>query len=254
MSTASANPPNAPSTRRDLDSEFDDGAGRKYAYAFDDLMKGFMLRTFQRYAPKGRVLELGCFKGEFTQMLVDTFDDVTAVEGSPALAADLERRFAGSAKIVCGLFEDVHLPETFDTVFLMHGLEHCDDPLVVLRRVKDWLAPGGQLFLACPNANAPSRQIAVRMGLISHNAAVTPAEAEHGHRRTYALDTLRRDSVESGLTVVGSGGIVFKPLANYQLDKAMELGVIDADFLEGCYQLGDVYPDLCATVYVVCTG
>ena len=30
------------------------------------------------------------------------------------------------------------------------------------------------------------------MGLITHNAAVTPAEAEHGHRCTYTLDTLER--------------------------------------------------------------
>ena len=37
------------------------------------------------------------------------------------------------------------------------------------------------------------------MGLISHNAAVTPAEAEHGHRCTYTLDTLERDAVAAGL-------------------------------------------------------
>lgn len=237
--------------QRNLDSEFDDN-DRKYAYAFDDLMKGFMLRTFMKYAPGGKVLELGCYKGEFTRMLVETFDDVTAVEGAGTLAAELAQGFAGRAKIIHGLFEEVQLDEKYDAIFLMHALEHCNDALVVLRRIREWLAPGGRLFLACPNANAPSRQIAVKMGLITHNAAVTPAEAEHGHRCTYSLDTLRRDAVQAGLSVESSGGIFFKPLANFQIDKAMELGVIDDAFLEGCYQLGKVYPDLCASIYLVC--
>jgi hypothetical protein len=54
------------------------------------------------------------------------------------------------------------------------------------------------------------------MGLISHNAAVTPAEAEHGHRCTYSLDTLERDAVAAGLKVVHRSGIFFKALANFQ--------------------------------------
>lgn len=238
---------------RDLDSEFGDNRARKYAYDFDDLMKQFMMRTFKKYAPKGRALELGCFKGEFTRLLIDAFEDVTAVEGAPTLAAELEQRFAGQAKIVCGLFEDVELDGKFDAIFLMHTLEHCDDPILVLSRIREWLTPDGQLFLACPNANAPSRQIAVKMGLISHNAAVTPAEAEHGHRCTYSLDTLQRDAIEAGLKVASSGGVFFKPLANFQIDKAKELAVIDDAFLEGCYKLGEIYPDLCASIYLVCT-
>lgn len=248
-----ASPANSSSSPRDLDAEFGDNDARKYAYAFDDLMKVFMMRSFKKYAPKGRALELGCFKGEFTRLLVEAFEDVTAVEGAPSLAAELEQRFTGQAKVVCGRFEEVELDGKFDAIFLMHTLEHCDDPLLVLSRIRDWLSPDGQLFLACPNANAPSRQIAVKMGLISHNAAVTPAEAEHGHRCTYSLDTLQRDAIEAGLKVVSSGGVFFKPLANFQIDKAKELGVIDDEFLEGCYKLGEVYPDLCATVYLVCT-
>ena len=42
----------------------------------------------------------------------------------------------------------------------------------------------------CPNANAPSRQIAVKMGLIGTNTEVTDAERAHGHRVTYTFDSL----------------------------------------------------------------
>jgi len=114
--------------------------------------------------------------------------------------------------LVNSLFEKVNLPKRYDNIVLTHVLEHLDDPVQVLKRVNDeWLADDGRLFLVCPNANAPSRQIAVKMGLISHNDAVTPAEAAHGHRCTYSLDTLERDAAAAGLKVLHRSGIFSRP-------------------------------------------
>lgn len=151
-----------------------------------------------------------------------------------------------------GTFETIEMDRRFDNIFLIHTLEHLDDPLVVLRRIRDWLEDDGRLYVVVPNSNAPSRQIAVQMGLISHNQSVTEEEYVHGHRRTYSLDLLRRDALASGLGVLCQGGILFKPMANFQLDRALAEGIIDQRFLEGCYQLGMIYPDLCASVYLVC--
>jgi hypothetical protein len=132
-------------------------------------------------------------------------------------------------------------------------LEHLSDPVLVLKRINDeWLSDNGRLFLVCPNANAPSRQIAVKMGLISHNTAVTPAEAEHGHRRTYTLDTLEKDAAAAGLKVVHRSGIFFKALANFQWDKLLKTDIISPEYLEGCYQLGKQYPDLCSSIFLLC--
>src|SRR5208283_2595685 len=123
----------------------------------------------------------------------------------------------------------------------------------VLRRVNDeWLSAQGRLFLVCPNGNAPSRQIAVKMGLISHNAAITPAEKEHGHRITYTLDTLERDVKAAGLNTVYRSGIFFKALANFQWDKLLKTDIISPEYLEGCYQLGQQYPDLCSSIFLLC--
>ena len=44
----------------------------------------------------------------------------------------------------------------------------------------------------------------------------------------------------------------FKPLANYQFDKLMGGDVIPDAYLEGCYRLGMQYPDLCASIWLVC--
>jgi len=140
----------------------------------------------------------------------------------------------------------------YDNIFLIHTLEHLDQPAAVLRRIASWLAPGGRLFVATPNAHAASRQIAVNMGLISHAAAVTPAELAHGHRVTYSFDTLAAELGAAGLHPITRGGVFFKGLANFQLDAALQAGVINDAYLDGCYQLGLVYPDLCSTIYYVC--
>jgi 2-polyprenyl-3-methyl-5-hydroxy-6-metoxy-1,4-benzoquinol methylase len=162
-------------------------------------------------------------------------------------------RLGSAAEIVTGLFEEVSLPKRYDNIVLTHVLEHLDEPAQVLGRInKEWLSESGRLFLVCPNANAPSRQIAVKMGLISHNTAITPAEEAHGHRQTYTVDTLERDPSAAGLKEVHRSGIFFKALANFQWDRLLKTDIISKEYLDGCYSLGQVYPDLCSSIFLMC--
>ncbi len=238
---------------RDYDTESKDNEARKYAYNFDlDVMHGFMIRSFEPFFIKGSVLELGSFKGDFTRRLLARFDDVTCIEASSEALADARTKLGDGATLIHSTFEAVQLPRRYDNIVLTHVLEHLDDPVGLLRRINDeWLSEKGRLFLVCPNANAPSRQIAVKMGLIAHNAAVTPAELDHGHRRTYALDTLERDAVTAGLNVRHRSGIFFKALANFQWDRLLGTDIIGPAYLEGCYSLGQHYPDLCASIFLL---
>ena len=163
------------------------------------------------------------------------------------------KKLGEKVKFVNSLFERAALPKRYDNIVLTHVLEHLDDPVLVLKRInEEWLAEGGRFFLVCPNANAPSRQIAVKMGLITHNTAVTPSEAEHGHRCTYTLDTLERDAVAAGLKVVHRSAIFFKALANFQWDRLLQTDIISKEYLEGCYKLGQHYPDLCSSIFLMC--
>jgi SAM-dependent methyltransferase len=240
--------------QRDYNAEINNTADHQYAYGFDfDVMHPYMLRSFEPFFRPGCLLELGSFKGDFTRRFLDHFDDVTCVEASGDALAEAKGRHGDSVEFVHSLFETASLPRRYDNIVLTHVLEHLDDPVRVLKRINDeWLAEGGRFFLVCPNANAPSRQIAVKMGLISHNAAVTSAEADHGHLVTYSLDTLERDVVASGLKVVHRSGIFFKALANFQWDRLLQTDIISPEYLEGCYQLGQIYPDLCSSIFLLC--
>ena len=220
---------------RDYNQELQDALGHKYAYNFDfDVMHTFMIKSFEPFFKKGSLLELGSFKGDFTRKLLPYFDNVTCVEASDEAITIAKNEFGDNVLFINSLFEKATLPKKYDNIVLTHVLEHIDDPVSVLKRINDeWLSDDGRFFLVCPNANAPSRQIAVKMGLISHNSAVTPAEKEHGHHITYSLDTLERDAKAAGLKVVHRSGIFFKALANFQWDRLLETDIISKEYLDG---------------------
>jgi 2-polyprenyl-3-methyl-5-hydroxy-6-metoxy-1,4-benzoquinol methylase len=241
-------------TKRDFNKEFQDNDGRKYVYGFDsDVMQPCMIKSFKPFFKEGNFLELGSFQGDFTKRFLEHFNDITCVEASDNAIAIAKSQNGDKVKYVHGMFEDLTLPTKYDNIVLTHVLEHITDPVAVLKKVNDqWLSDTGRFFLVCPNANAPSRQIAVKMGLISHNSAVTPAEKEHGHVITYTLDTLERDVKAAGLKVVHRSGIFFKALANFQWDRLLQTDIISKEYLDGCYELGHQYPDLCSSIFLLC--
>ena len=237
---------------RDYDAEAAEFGGRRYNYDFDTIVRRYMMRAFEPFLPPGRALELGCHLGESTELLAERYADLTVVDAAPGLVAAAQARLGGRARFICSTFEALALDEQFDAIFLINTVEHLDDPACVLAKAGRWLAPGGRLFVLVPNAHAPSRQIAVKMGIVAHDAAVTPAERANGHRATFSFDTLERVAADAGLRVAHRGGLIFKALANYQFDAALEQGIICDRYVEGCYQLGMQYPELCASIYLVC--
>lgn len=240
--------------KRDYNQECRDTEDHQYAYDFDyDVMHYFMIKSFEPFLINGKTLELGSYKGEFTKRLLTCFDNITCVEASVEAVSYAKAKLGKNVIFFNQCFEDVILPERYDNIILTHVLEHSDDPVNLLSRINnEWLTDTGKLFLVCPNANAPSRQIAVKMGLISHNSAVTQAEKQHGHRCTYTFDTLERDAKAAGLKIIHRSGIFFKALANFQWDKLLQTDIISQEYLEGCYQLGHQYPDLCSSIFLLC--
>lgn len=236
---------------RDYDKEAKDQPDHRYAYDFDYRMHRFMMRTFESELNSGSALELGCYHGHFTRLLCARFASVEVVEASGECIAAARDAGAAAARFHHSTFERFAPAGSFNNIFLIHTLEHLDHRVELLRRISGWLAAGGRLFVATPNAHAASRQIAVHMGLIDHNAAVTQAEAAHGHRLTYSLDTLEADLRGAGLRIRQRGGVFFKGLANFQLDAALKASIISEQYLEGCYRLGAIYPDLCSSIYCV---
>jgi len=239
---------------RDFEKEHLDNDLRSYAYDFDSVIRRYMMRSLSPFFTSGKALELGCFEGDSTKLFSEQFDDLTVVEAAKSLIDVAKSKVSTKVNFVQATIETAEFEPVYDSIFLVHTLEHLDDPVTALSRIRSWLSPRGRLFLVVPNADAPSRQIAVKMGLIDANNSVTPGERIHGHRCTYSFDTLERDARSAGLNVEARGGIFFKPFANFQFDMLVKSKIIDQAYLDGCYALGMQYPELTASIYLVCTN
>jgi 2-polyprenyl-3-methyl-5-hydroxy-6-metoxy-1,4-benzoquinol methylase len=213
-----------------------------------DFDKRLIRHRYETIKPKlvgKRGLELGPAEGEMTQFLVRDFDQLTIVEGSFELLAQIPEH--SNLIKVHALFEEFEPEEAFDSIILEHVLEHVDDPVALLARVKEWLAPNGKLFLGVPNGNSIHRLVAVKMGLLNNPCQLNSRDHALGHRRVYTSATFRADIEQSGLNVLEMGGVYFKPLSNAQIQENWT-----EEMIQGFYELGKDFPDLAAEIYAVC--
>ena len=237
---------------RDLNKELLPNDERMYAYNFDYIIRHALIQRVSVWLDANeQTLEIGAVEGGMTEQIKEKYADLSVLEGSSELAAGLNRKFGGDIPVINELIESFTPVDKFGNIFLVHTLEHLDDPVDSLKRIASWLKPKGRLVVAVPNGEALSRQIAVRMGLIESNESVTEGEYLQGHRKTYTLASLLTEIRRAGLKIVDFGGVIVKPFSNHQFDRALESGIIDNRYVEACNDLSKDYPHLSASVYAI---
>ena len=239
---------------RNYDLESSDNEDRMYKYEFDLQIRKSLINRFNKLVglkSEKTCLEVGSFDGSMTELILAYHDFVTVVEPSHKLSRLLVDKFGGRIDVIESTIENLGLGKKFDYIYLIHTLEHLDKPVDSLKHMGGLLKDGGHLFVAVPNARALSRQIATEMGIVSFHSAVTDGERLQGHRRTYTLDTLNFDLKSSGLSVLYSGGVLLKTLANFQFDASLSSGVISQDYIDALDRLSEVYPDFSSSIFAI---
>jgi 2-polyprenyl-3-methyl-5-hydroxy-6-metoxy-1,4-benzoquinol methylase len=220
-------------------------ARSRYADGLNTTTTRYSFSVFERYLRPGPTLELGPAEGVMTERLYSKSHDLYAVEGSVLFCDSLHKRFPEMKVINC-LFEDFETDRTFDNIILGHVLEHVQDPVLILSKAREWLAPAGRVLAVAPNAHSLHRQAAVIMGLLKHEKELNENDLYHGHRRVYDPESLRADFIAAGLKIEHFGGYWIKPLSNLQIEQSWAEEMVDA-FM----RLGEKYPDIAAELFVV---
>jgi 2-polyprenyl-3-methyl-5-hydroxy-6-metoxy-1,4-benzoquinol methylase len=107
------------------------------------------LDLIRQFRTSGKLLEVGCARGDFLSVARESFD-VSGVEPNPGLADDAEK--------VAPIYRDVieTLPwRDFDVIASFHVIEHVDSPKRFVSAIADRIKPGGMLVLETPNINSP---------------------------------------------------------------------------------------------------
>jgi 2-polyprenyl-3-methyl-5-hydroxy-6-metoxy-1,4-benzoquinol methylase len=220
-------------------------ADSQYAVGVGEQMVRCSYRVARRWIMGPRVLELGPAEGHMTDALVHDGFDLTVVEGSRRFCDEIAARHP-SVEVVHSIFEDFASEPVFNTVVLGHVVEHVEDPVDILRLVRGWLAPGGRIFAAVPNARSLHRQAAVVMGLLGREDELNETDRSIGHRRVFNPESFRGVFTSAGLRIEFFGGYWLKPLSSGQIEANWTPEMVDA-----FVQLGERYPDIAAEIYVV---
>jgi len=112
------------------------------------------LDLIKQFRSSGRLLEVGCARGDFLSVARETFE-VSGVEPNPSLADDAEK--------VAPVYRDVieTLPwRDFDVVTSFHVIEHVDSPKRFVAAMAERTKPGGLIVLETPNIRSFPFQLA----------------------------------------------------------------------------------------------
>ncbi len=112
------------------------------------------------------LLDVGCGYGFFLHYMQSRLPITHGLELDPNVAEFARSHFGLS---VDSLRIEAFQPETqFDCIVLCDVLEHLPDPVMILKRCRDLLTPGGLLFLQVPNLIGFKLPLAHSWGLPHH--------------------------------------------------------------------------------------
>lgn len=242
---------------RNYELESHDNDLRDYRYSADHIVRDLYLKRIEASEFKlergMKVLEIGSHDGSMTSQILDYVDTLNVMEPVVALHGLLKEKFGTRIVLHSGSIEDSNFEEKFDAIFLVHVLEHVENPTNALSQISKWLKSSGMLHVMVPNANALSRQLACKMGIMHSTTEVLEGERLQGHLRSYLADEFTGDIRNAGLQIKTFGGILHKPLANFQLDQCLNLGIIDMRYISALDEYAKNDPSEASSIFVVAT-
>jgi hypothetical protein len=110
----------------------------------------------------------------------------------------------------------------------------------MLQRFKQFLGPGGRIFVAVPNAETMNRRLGHLAGLLPDLHQLSQNDLDLGHRRFFTVASLKHDVEAAGGRLLRLEGIFLKPLTTAQLLSLQ----LSEEILEAMCHLGMQYPEL----------
>lgn len=216
-------------------------------YDFDNriLMDWYARRIIEKVAGANSLLELGLGHGLATSTFSGRFARHSVVEGSPAVIRNFRAAHPMcTVAIVECHFEEYTTADRYDIIVMGFVLEHVAEPIEVLRRFRTFLAPGGRLFIAVPNAASLNRRLGHLAGLLDNLETLSAHDLLLGHKRYYTVASLADEIAQSGYRIEKIEGIYLKPLTTAQM-VSLDL---EPKILEAFCKVGIDYPELCSGI------
>jgi 2-polyprenyl-3-methyl-5-hydroxy-6-metoxy-1,4-benzoquinol methylase len=217
-------------------------------YDFDNelLLTWYPQRILHHAKSAHSLLELGLGHGYTVDTFSRHFQRHVVLEGSPAVIQNFrDKHKECTSEIIETYFENFSTDERFEVIVMGFILEHVDDPLLILQRFREFLAPAGRMFLAVPNAEVMNRRLGHLAGLLDDMTQLSENDFLLGHKRYYTVDSLRSEVAHAGCKVDRLEGIYFKPFTTRQMVSLS----LNREVLDALCALGIDYPELSCGIF-----
>lgn len=105
-------------------------------------------QTIPHFKEGGKLLEIGCGSGNRLVRHRERGWSVTGVELQKEVADALEK--STGIRVISGNIETMELPDKYDAIVMDMVLEHLHNPIQILKQIRQWLKPDGELVLTIP--------------------------------------------------------------------------------------------------------
>lgn len=218
----------------------------KFPYSLDNrLILNWYPERVLNLAKGNSLLELGLGHGYSSLKFSEKFKRHVVIEGSEEIITLFNINF-GTKKIsiIHSYFEEYTAEEKFDVIVMGFILEHVADPSLILQKYKQFLNPGGSIFIAVPNAETLNKRFGYEAGLIKNLEELSQADLALGHRRLFTVDSLKSLVSSKGLSIKAIEGIFLKPITTQQI---INLDLSE-EILQAMLKVGINYPELCVGI------
>ncbi|MDN5753071.1 MAG: methyltransferase domain-containing protein [Nitrosospira sp.] len=175
------------------------------------------------------------------------------VDGAPQIIEGFRRSLEpmpDGLELIEGFFENFVTPGRFDVIEAGFILEHVDNPALVLDRLHQFLAPGGRIFIAVPNARSLHRLLGHMAGLLEDMYVLSQWDLALGHKRYFDLEMLSTLVRDAGFQIAKAEGLLLKPFTTAQLNT---LNLSPAVW-QALLKVSAGYPDISYAIYLEATA
>jgi trans-aconitate methyltransferase len=199
-----------------------------------------------------KILELGCGDGTSTRMLLSKSPVLEIVEKDPVLCSTAGARLGTDRLAIYNMSYEHFVPDgQYDDIVFARSLDQVDDPVPLLRRIRDWVSSPGRLHVVVQNAESLHRRIGMALGRLPALTHLSERDISSNHKRVYTKAALVADLENAGWQVVFCRGYLLKP---FDYDNLGRLDVpLASTLIPALYRVGQTVPDeLCCQLYALC--
>jgi len=173
-----------------------------YGKIFEEMgYGGAHLEALKLIGGNKRVLDIGCSSGHLIKAIREKLGGV--VDGIEVNAKKAKLAAKIARKVYVGSVEDPELIDqlsgTYDVLLFLDVLEHLNDPLSVLKKIRHLLVDDGCLIASVPNIANWRMRLSLLMGRFEYQEA---GLLDKSHLRFFTLKSLKEMFNEAGYRIV----------------------------------------------------